>query len=119
MTTSSKANFSGRGLGKQGVLYAILAVVLLWTLVPILWMVLSSFKPGTAQLSPTPVFFFAPTLQHYAALFTGGNAGLPRRLRAGEESLQGQATRGVLDHLDEDGPDSRGRPAALYPVSLR
>jgi multiple sugar transport system permease protein len=49
--------------------------VLLWTLVPILWMVLSSFKPGVAQLSPTPVFFFRPTLQHYTALFTGGNLG--------------------------------------------
>ena len=72
MTTTST---SGRKLGKQAVLYAILVLVLLWTLVPILWMILSSFKPGTAQLSPTPVFFFAPTFQHYAALFTGGNLG--------------------------------------------
>ncbi len=74
-TASSKASTSGRGIGKQVVLYAILVLVLLWTLVPILWMVLSSFKPGTAQLSPTPVFFFVPTLQHYAALFTAGDLG--------------------------------------------
>jgi multiple sugar transport system permease protein len=38
-------------------------------------MVLSSFKPGVAQLSPTPVFFFRPTMQHYSDLFTGGNLG--------------------------------------------
>ena len=71
MTTSS----SSRGIGKQAVLYAVLVLVLLWTLVPILWMLLSSFKPGVAQLSPTPVFIFKPTLQHYVALFTGGNLG--------------------------------------------
>jgi multiple sugar transport system permease protein len=71
MTTSS----SGRATGKHIVLYTLLLLVLLWTLVPILWMVLSSFKPGVAQLSPTPVFFFKPTLQHYVALFTGGNLG--------------------------------------------
>ena len=71
MTTSS----SGRGSGKQVILYAILFLVLLWTLVPILWMVLASFKPGVAQLSSTPVFVFKPTMQHYVALFTGGNLG--------------------------------------------
>ena len=60
---------------KHGILYAILVLVLLWTLVPIVWMVLSSFKPGVAQLSPTPVFFFRPTMQHYSDLFTGGNLG--------------------------------------------
>jgi multiple sugar transport system permease protein len=72
MTTSSA---SGRGTGKQVILYAILFLVLLWTLVPILWMVLASFKPGIAQLSSTPVFVFKPTLQHYVALFTGGDLG--------------------------------------------
>ena len=71
MTPSS----SGRGSGKQVLLYAILFLVLLWTLVPILWMVLASFKPGVAQLSSTPVFVFKPTLQHYVALFTGGDLG--------------------------------------------
>ncbi len=69
------ASTSTRGTGKQIVLYAILVLVLLWTLVPILWMVLSSFKPGVAQLSPTPVFIFRPTMQHYNALFSGGNLG--------------------------------------------
>lgn len=71
---SSSPGSSG-GAVKQVVLYGILALVLLWTLVPIVWMVLSSFKPGVAQLSTTPVVFFRPTLQHYAALFTNGNLG--------------------------------------------
>ena len=69
------ASTSARGTGKQVILYAILVLVLLWTLVPIVWMVLSSFKPGVAQLSPTPIFIFRPTMQHYNALFTGGNLG--------------------------------------------
>src|ERR671911_171187 len=71
MTTS----ITGRNTGKQVILYAILILVLLWTLVPIVWMVLASFKPGVAQLSSTPVFVFKPTMQHYVALFTGGNLG--------------------------------------------
>jgi multiple sugar transport system permease protein len=69
MTTTS----SSRGLGKQVVLYAILLLVLLWTLVPIIWMVLSSFKSGTDLLSSTPKIFFEPSLEHYATLFTTSN----------------------------------------------
>ena len=72
MTTSSS---SGRALGKQALLYAILAVVLLWTLVPIVWMVLSSFKPGEVLLASTPQLVFAPSLEHYATLFSTGNLG--------------------------------------------
>ena len=60
---------------RQIAIYAVLAVVLVWTLVPILWMVLSSFKTGTALLSPTPTFFFTPSLEHYAALLTSGGLG--------------------------------------------
>jgi multiple sugar transport system permease protein len=71
MTTSA----SGRNTGKQVILDVILILVLLWTLVPIVWMVLASFKPGVAQLSSTPVFVFKPTIEHYVALFTGGNLG--------------------------------------------
>jgi multiple sugar transport system permease protein len=72
MTTSSS---SGRALGKQALLYAILAVVLLWTLVPIVWMVLSSFKPGEVLLASTPQLVFKPSFEHYATLFSTGNLG--------------------------------------------
>lgn len=70
MTTSS-----GRAFGKQAALYAVLAVVLLWTLVPIAWMVLSSFKPGELLLASTPQLVFTPSLEHYATLFSTGNLG--------------------------------------------
>ena len=39
----------GRRWGGQIVLYGLLALVLLWTLVPIIWMVLSSFKSPTTS----------------------------------------------------------------------
>jgi multiple sugar transport system permease protein len=51
----------------------LLAVVLLWTLVPLLWMLLSSLKPTADLTSTTPKVAFSPTLEHYRALFSGGN----------------------------------------------
>ncbi|MGI8909775.1 MAG: carbohydrate ABC transporter permease [Rubrobacteraceae bacterium] len=63
-----------KGLGRQAILYAVTAVVLLWTLVPLVWMVLSSFKTPNDLVSSTPRLFFAPTFQNYVGLFTGGNA---------------------------------------------
>src|SRR5918994_4310127 len=48
-----------------------------------------------------------------------GGPWLPRRLRAGQESLPRQAACGVLDHLDAHGPDSSDRPSALHPLSVR
>lgn len=47
--------------------------MLAWTLVPIVWMVLSSFKPNGAITAYPPELFFAPTLVHYQELFSGGN----------------------------------------------
>jgi multiple sugar transport system permease protein len=63
-----------KGLGKNVVLYALLLLALLWTVVPLLWMVLSSFKKPDDLVSQTPQLFFAPTFQNYIGLFTGGNA---------------------------------------------
>jgi multiple sugar transport system permease protein len=51
----------------------LLAVVLLWTAVPLLWMLLSSLKPASDLTSTTPKVAFSPTLEHYQALFSGGN----------------------------------------------
>src|SRR5829696_9724980 len=65
---------SSRRWSSQMVLYALLALILLWTLVPIVWMVLSSFKSPDDILSTTPKVIFEPTLQHYQGLFTGGNS---------------------------------------------
>jgi multiple sugar transport system permease protein len=63
-----------KGLGKNIVLYTLLLLALLWTVVPLGWMVLSSFKKPDDLVSQTPTLFFAPTVQNYIGLFTGGNA---------------------------------------------
>lgn len=63
-----------KSTGRKIALYAVAALVLLWTLVPLIWMVLSSFKKPDDLVSSTPRVFFAPTFQHYVGLFTGGNA---------------------------------------------
>jgi multiple sugar transport system permease protein len=61
-------------IGKKIALYALLLLALLWTVVPLGWMVLSSFKKPDDLVSQTPTLFFAPTFQNYVGLFTGGNA---------------------------------------------
>jgi multiple sugar transport system permease protein len=63
-----------RRVGSQAILYVLLALVLLWTLVPIAWMVISSFKSPDDILSSTPKVIFKPTIQHYQGLFAGGNS---------------------------------------------
>lgn len=50
-----------------------LGAALVWTLVPLLWMVLSSFKNRADVTSPTPKVFFSPTWDNYRGLFTGAN----------------------------------------------
>ncbi|GAA4622036.1 carbohydrate ABC transporter permease [Actinoallomurus vinaceus] len=51
----------------------IIAVAMLWTLVPLVWMLLSSFKNRKDVTAATPQVAFAPTLQNYRNLFTGSN----------------------------------------------
>jgi multiple sugar transport system permease protein len=53
--------------------YVLLVLLLLWTLVPVAWMLLSSFKSLTDVLSPTPLLTFKPTLANYIGLVSGGN----------------------------------------------
>jgi multiple sugar transport system permease protein len=51
----------------------LIAVVLLWTLVPLVWMLLSSIKPSGDLTANPPSLSFSPTFEHYQALFSGGN----------------------------------------------
>jgi multiple sugar transport system permease protein len=67
MTTGARSS-AGRFLP-----YALLIVILLWTLVPVGWMLISSFKSLTDVLSPTPLLMFKPTLVNYVSLVSGGN----------------------------------------------
>ncbi|OXM73914.1 MULTISPECIES: carbohydrate ABC transporter permease [Amycolatopsis] len=46
---------------------------LLWTLVPLVWMVASSFKSDVDVTAAEPEFLFQPTLENYRSLFTGAN----------------------------------------------
>ncbi len=62
-----------KNTGSKIILYILLLVVLLWTIVPIGWMLLSSFKSTTDVLSTTPLVVFKPTLANYSSLFFGGN----------------------------------------------
>jgi multiple sugar transport system permease protein len=53
--------------------YVLLILILFWTLVPVGWMLISSFKSLTDVLSPTPLLAFKPTLVNYISLVSGGN----------------------------------------------
>ncbi|MGP4019688.1 carbohydrate ABC transporter permease [Saccharopolyspora sp. 5N708] len=53
--------------------WLVLGIGLLWTLVPLLWMVLSSFKSTADVTAATPQVLFEPTLENYRNLFTGAN----------------------------------------------
>ena len=61
------------GVGSRIGLKVVLAVILLWTVVPLLWMLMSSFKPTEDLTASDPVLAFTPTFEHYDALFSGGN----------------------------------------------
>jgi multiple sugar transport system permease protein len=65
---------SGRRLGAQIILYGILVLVLLWTLTPLVWMILSSFKPTESLISPTPDVVFGPTFENYTNLLSGAGS---------------------------------------------
>ena len=67
MTTGARSS-AGRFIP-----YALLIIILLWTLVPVGWMLISSFKSLTDVLSPTPLLMFKPTLVNYISLVSGGN----------------------------------------------
>jgi multiple sugar transport system permease protein len=46
--------------------YGIILIVLLWTVFPIAWLILTSFKPANDIMVSPPRFFFTPTLENYA-----------------------------------------------------
>ncbi|GAA5205117.1 carbohydrate ABC transporter permease [Streptomyces thinghirensis] len=77
MTTSATAPAAGpleRGTRtSRTVVRVVMGIALLWTLVPLGWMLLSSLKPTAAVTAATPDVWFAPTLDNYRSLFTGAN----------------------------------------------
>ncbi|GIO11567.1 ABC transporter permease [Cohnella xylanilytica] len=58
------------------VLYVVLAAAMLWALLPIVWMALSSVKTQVNMFSMPPKFIFAPTFHTYREMFSAkGNFG--------------------------------------------
>jgi multiple sugar transport system permease protein len=55
------------------VVRVVIAAALVWTLLPLGWMLLSSFKATSAVTAATPDVWFAPTLDNYRDLFSGSN----------------------------------------------
>lgn len=55
-------------------LYILTLMVLLWTLTPILWTFISSFKSPNTITSSTPELTFSPTLRNYAEVFSGAGS---------------------------------------------
>ncbi|MCQ1851263.1 carbohydrate ABC transporter permease [Neorhizobium galegae] len=55
------------GLGKT----VAVAVILVWSLFPIAFLVMSSLKPGQDIFAVPPKFVFSPTVQHYVELWNG------------------------------------------------
>src|SRR5690606_3104927 len=46
------------------------AALLLWSLFPIAFIVMSSLKPGQEIFAVPPVYVFTPTLEHYISLWS-------------------------------------------------
>jgi len=62
-----------RAVGGKRLRNLLVVVVLLWTLIPIAWMVLSSFKNPVDVVSSKPLVTFHPTLANYRLIFSGSN----------------------------------------------
>ncbi|HHZ82590.1 MAG TPA: carbohydrate ABC transporter permease [Nitrospirales bacterium] len=57
------------GLPRRLLLPLCVILVLLWSLLPILWQVTTSFKPNSELLSLPPLMPASPTFEHYRVLF--------------------------------------------------
>ena len=51
------------------VIYALLIAFLLWSVVPIVWITLQSFKTQRQAAARAPLFIFKPTLDSYGRLW--------------------------------------------------
>lgn len=67
------AAIARRSTGSRVGVAVVLAVALLWTVIPLAWMVLGSVKNDADVTSGTPRLLFTPTLENYRNLFTGAN----------------------------------------------
>ncbi|MGO1537945.1 MAG: carbohydrate ABC transporter permease [Leucobacter sp.] len=57
----------------RGVVVVLAAIILIWSALPVLWLLITSFKPGSAIQTASPTVIFEPTFRNYVNLFTSGN----------------------------------------------
>lgn len=70
----SRAQRTGRRIALGIVLkWVLLTVLLVYTLIPVIWMFGTSFKSRAQILSSTPVLFFRPDLSAYQQFLSAGN----------------------------------------------
>ncbi|WP_226527157.1 carbohydrate ABC transporter permease [Metabacillus niabensis] len=55
---------------KNTILYSIITIALIWALLPIVWMVLSSVKTEAGMFSMPPKFFFKPNFETFKFMFS-------------------------------------------------
>lgn len=65
--------FQLRKAARTAVPYVALGLFVLWTVVPIVWMLISSLKIRTSMFQMPPDLLFEPTLQYYTDLLFGAN----------------------------------------------
>ncbi|MEG0768266.1 MAG: carbohydrate ABC transporter permease, partial [Clostridia bacterium] len=61
--------FKRRNFALNAVLYVLAAILVLWSITPIVWMALSSLKVNTNMFTLPPQFFFTPELDTYVYMF--------------------------------------------------
>ncbi len=72
--TTSRTRRLGAAL-ETAVIRALIGLVLVWTLFPIAWLVMTSFKTGVDSITRPPLFVFTPTLAGYDAILKWGDFG--------------------------------------------
>jgi multiple sugar transport system permease protein len=58
---------------KSTAIYAVIVAFLIWTMFPVIWMVISSFKNRIDALTIPPAWIFLPTAENYVKIFTERN----------------------------------------------
>jgi multiple sugar transport system permease protein len=71
--TEGDAAIHRQSTGSRVGVVVVVVLAMLWTLVPLLWMLLGSFKSSADVTASTPKFVFTPTMDNYVNLFTGAN----------------------------------------------
>jgi len=71
-------------------------LLIVWSLVPILFIVISSFKRQTEIFAYPPSLFFEPTLQHYISLWTSWDAFFPTMINSAIISVSATALTCVI-----------------------